>query len=138
MAQDYSNWDIIDFARLESDVLVPFLAGNATIKYGHFDWSANAMGEIQEIAHDGLLIVEGVGLFRPDLNRYLGYKIWVDCPIEEAILRGKKRDREEYKNPQDESWDGIWKRNDAEYLDAFKPQQAADWIFDNAAVSDRP
>lgn len=131
MLADYSLWNLMDFDRLEREVLMPFSEGKSPVAHGHFDWEKNAIGEIREVSHDGRIIVEGVGLFRPHLSMYFEYKIWVDCPLEEAIARGKKRDREEYHNPQDEAWEGIWKKNDLEYLNAFNPKDAADVIIDN-------
>ncbi|MDE1924960.1 MAG: AAA family ATPase [Patescibacteria group bacterium] len=128
---DYSRWEGIDYARLKAEVVVPFLAGANPIRYGHFDWTTNGVIKTNEIQHDDIIIVEGVGLFRPELKDLFGYKVWVDCPVDEATRRGKKRDREEYKNPQDENWDGIWKRNDEEHFEAHSPKEAADFIFKN-------
>ncbi|MAG12475.1 hypothetical protein CL630_01550 [bacterium] len=129
--EDYSLWEIMDFPRLEKEVLKPMLANKTTFSYGHFDWEQNGIIGRREIKHQGLLIVEGVGLFRPELKKYLKLTIWVDCPVEEAINRGKKRDREEYQNPQDEYWDTIWKKNDQEYLEAYHPEKTADIIVNN-------
>jgi uridine kinase len=129
----YSNWEIMDFARLEREVILPFLASANPLEYGHFDWSANKVIKTISVSHNGKIMIEGVGLFRPELNRRFAYKIWVDCPAETATERGKKRDRDEYQNPQDEHWDGIWKKNDEEYLAAFKPKETADFVFDNCA-----
>lgn len=130
-AHDYALWNIMDYERLEQEVIKPFVEGATLLRYGHFDWATNGVALEKEVLAGDILIIEVVGLFRPELNRYFGYKIWVDCPKEEATARGKKRDREEYNNPQDESWDGVWKRNDAEYFEAFQPRAVADLIFKN-------
>lgn len=127
----YSVWEVIDFERLENEVLKPYTTGKNPIHYGHFDWGRNSVVEMREVHHEGCIIIEGVGLFRPNLLKYFAYTIWVDCPIEEAIERGKRRDREEYKNPQDEFWEGIWKKNDLEYLQAFKPKEMANSVVVN-------
>lgn len=127
----YSLWEVMDFKRLEKEVLLPFLVGKNPIQYGHFDWGRNAIKKQRRINHQGRIIIEGVGLFRPELLRYFGYKIWVNCPIEKAISRGKKRDRKANQSSQDEYWDGIWKKNDQEYLDVFKPMEIADVVIDN-------
>lgn len=63
---------------------------------------------------------------------YFSYTIWMDCPVEEATARGKKRDREDYHSPQDELWDGIWKENDVQYDEMYKPREMADVIVSNA------
>lgn len=127
----FTLWEIMDFSRLEKEVLMPFSRGEQTIQYGHFDAKEEEISETREIQNNGLLIVEGVGLFRPELATYFTYKIWIDCPIEEAAARGKKRDREEYGNPTDELWDGVWKDNDREYFEIFKPAESADLLVPN-------
>lgn len=128
---EYSLWDIMDFSRLEREVLAPFAAGATTIRYGQFDWATNGISEVRELTDVHTLIVEGVGLFRPELMKYFSFTIWVDCPVEEAIARGKKRDRKVHQNPQDELWDGVWRKNDAEYYEAYRPDKAADLIVKN-------
>jgi uridine kinase len=129
--QEYSMWEIMDYERLEREVIKPFLAGEPLLRYGHFDWDTNGIELTKEVSHQGVIIIEGVGLFRPELNNCFGYKVWVDCQAEEATARGKKRDREQYQNPQDESWDGVWKTNDQECVIDYKPKEVADLIFDN-------
>jgi uridine kinase len=127
---DFSLWEIMDYLRLEREVLAPFLKGE-NASYGHFDASQESISHTVEIANVGLLIVEGVGLFRPELLKHFSYKVWVETPMEVAIARGKRRDREEYGNPADEQWEGVWKKNDLEYLETFKPQEMADFVFQN-------
>ena len=109
--ENYTHWEGMDFKRLERDVLIPFYKNENT--------------------KTNFLIVEGVGLFRPELLKYFNYKIWIDCDQKVAIIRGKKRDREVNKNPQDEKWDDPWKRNDEEYFDTYKPKDVADLIISN-------
>ncbi len=121
----------MDFERLEKEILVPFSKGENPVSYGHWDHGANDIVKSVEAPHSGLLIIEGVGLFRPELLKYLDYKIWIDCPQDVANARGKKRDREVHKNPQDEKWDGPWKRNDEEYFNTYKPKDVADLIVSN-------
>jgi uridine kinase len=122
----------MDFDRLEREVLIPFADKQDIIRYGHFDAKTESISETIEIQNAGILIIEGVGLFRPELMKYFTFKIWMDCPIEEAIARGKKRDREEYGNPQDELWEGIWRENDMQYYETYKPKEAADVIIANS------
>ncbi|MHB1087015.1 MAG: uridine kinase family protein [Minisyncoccota bacterium] len=130
--KEYSLWNIMDYARLEREVLAPFVSGATSIRYGHFEWAQNNAQEMREVPSTNILIIEGVGLFRPELMKYFAYTIWVDCPLEEAIARGKKRDKDEHHNPQDELWDGIWKKNDIEYFDAYKANEIADVIISSA------
>mgnify|MGYP003402706914 FL=1 len=128
----YALWEIMDFDRLTKEVLIPFHAEAKPITYGHFDWKSNEVAEQREVSNKGVLIIEGVGILRTSLLKYFSYSIWVDCPIEEAIARGKKRDRAVHHNPQDELWDGIWRNNDLEYFSTFSPKEVADLIIDNS------
>ena len=130
-------WDAIDFDRLEQEVLIPFLIGTTTIEYGGYHWGENKVTETKSVEHGGLIIIEGVGLLRPNLNKYFAYKIWVDCPKEEAIRRGKKRDLEVYKLLRNDNWDGIWKINDTEYFNTFKPNEMADYVVMNHENKDK-
>ena len=131
VATNYSNWECMDFRRLESEILIPFFNGDRVLEYGYFDWISNSVVKTKRIEHTGQIIVEGVGLFRPELTDYFSVMIWIDCPIDEAIRRGKKRDQEVYKNPQDEFWNGVWKRNDEEYWIRFKPKEYTHFVINN-------
>jgi len=51
--------------------------------------------------------------------------IWIACPKEGAIKREKQSDGKQYNCPQDQYWDGIWRRNDEEYWSVFKPEEIA-------------
>lgn len=127
---NFRNWEVMDFVRLEKEVIQPFLSGKSEITYGHYDSPPDKTIE-HKVTNDGVLIVEGVGLFNPRLLKYFTYKIWVDVDIEEAIVRGKKRDREEYGNPTDEFWDTVWKENDLQYLESCNPKGVSDYIIKN-------
>ena len=103
----YQYWEVVDFDRLVREILQPFSAGSAELRYGEFDWEKNEVSSQKTIPATDFLIIEGIGVFRPDLMQYFSYTIWIECPLEIAIARGKKRDRDEYGVPQDELWDGI-------------------------------
>ncbi len=134
--ESYEFWDVMDFKRLEKEVLKPFVSGSQNIKYGNFDWGANKLGEEISLDNNGIIIIEGVGLFRPALIKYFSCTIWIDCPIQEAIARGKRRDREEYNNPQDEYWDGIWKKNDIQCFENFSPKANVDFVIKHEKIGE--
>ena len=134
--ENYQLWEIMNFERLEKEVLKPFVSGSQKIKYGKFNWTTNKLEKEVSVHHDGVLIVEGVGIFRPNLMKLFSCTIWIDCPIEEAIDRGKKRDREEYNHPQDKYWDGIWKKNDLQCFEEFSPKANVDFILDHSKVGE--
>ncbi|MSR71511.1 MAG: hypothetical protein EXS50_02485 [Candidatus Taylorbacteria bacterium] len=129
--ENFSHWKGMDFERLEKEILIPFSNGANPVSYGHWDHDANKIIKNVEVPHSRFLIIEGVGLLRPELLKYFSYKIWIDCSQDIANERGKKRDREVHKNPQDEKWDGPWKRNDEEYYNSYKPKDIADLIISN-------
>jgi uridine kinase len=128
-SSEYQFWDIFDFKRLEEEVLKPYLAGDYKISYGEFNWEENKVLNISTIITNGLLIIECVGIFRPEIIKYFSYSIWIDCPIDVAIERGKKRDKEEFGINQDDNWDGLWKRNDLQCFDEFSPKRKSDCII---------
>ena len=127
----YKLWEIMDYTRLEKEIIIPFINKIEIINYGNFNANVEAITETIEIKNTGKIIIEGVGLFRPELLKYFDYKIWVDCPIEVAIERGKKRDMEYGKILTDNLWDGIWRQNDKEYFDTYKPKEAANFLYKN-------
>jgi uridine kinase len=128
---DFSLWEIMDYSRLEKEVLIPFTQKSPLIRYGKFNAKKELVDDFVEIKNQGTLIIEGVGLFRPEIMQYFSYTIWVSVALEEATARGKKRDRDEYQNPNDECWDGVWKKNDLEYYDTFEPDKKADIVISN-------
>ncbi len=126
---EYQLWDIFDFKRLEIEVLKPYLSGDLKISYGEFDWEKNKVLSKSTIITNGFLIIEGVGIFRPEIRKYFSYSIWIDCPIDVATERGKRRDKEEYGISQDKNLDGIWKSNDLQCFNEFSPKMKADFIM---------
>lgn len=123
----YTHWEIVDFVRLEREVLRPFVEGKS-LRYRQFDWGKNRVDKSRELPAAKTIIVEGVGLFRPSLRRYFSLMVWVDCPLHEAIRRGKQRDQDAH----DGSWDGVWKENDEQCFDEYRPKEIAHLVIDNS------
>jgi uridine kinase len=127
----YKNWEIMDYDRFKDDVLMPFYKGQNPITFAHTRWDTDKEHHQISINHNGILVIEGVGLFQPTLMTYYSYSIWVDVPLEEAARRGKKRDRETYNRPQDEKWDGLWKDNDRQFYEKYQPNLLAKQVISN-------
>jgi excinuclease ABC subunit A len=125
----YKLWEIMDYERLEKEVIIPFLNGDKKIKYGHCDGVKKEPIKYIEFENSGHLIIEGVGIFRQEILKYLNYKIWIDCDLDEAIKRGKKRDKEVGQAVVDKLWDGLWKKNEEECFKEFSPIEKADFVF---------
>jgi uridine kinase len=126
---DYHDWEIIDFERLYTAVILPFIHHQNPIAFTEMDWGTGEITRQTEIQHNGVLIIEGIGLFREPLLGRLDIKIWIDCPIEVAVERGKARDKNEYGVDNDHLWDTLWKQNDLQYFASKKPHEAADYVI---------
>lgn len=122
-------WNSIDYKRFEEEVLKPFIKGSKSISYGEFDWLEKCINKTLSVSASDYIIVEGIGLFRPELMKYYTYKIWIDCPIDVAIERGSRRDRLEYGVNHDYLWNGVWKDNDLECYEVYKPDEIADCLI---------
>jgi uridine kinase len=130
--KDYEFWEIIDYNRLNKEVIQTFLSNNQLIKYYNQDWKQST--KKNEIKHNGTLIIEGIGLFRPELMQHFSLTIWIDCPIEEVTLRGKRRNKDQHNTNHDEYWDGIWQKNDLQCFESFSPKQNADFIVNHHQI----
>ena len=134
-SKDYSNWGIVDFKRFKHEVLIPFKDNFSEIEYGIFSWEKNGIASKTRLKNNGKLIIEGVGIFRPELIEYFDYKIWVDLDLEKSLERGKKRDRQDRNCRVDEewdkNWDTVWKKNDKEFFENFNPKGLADLVYNN-------
>lgn len=123
----------IDFERLRSQVLLPFLQGQTSISYQGLNWETGYIDreETLTITDSAILVVEGVSLFRPGINELCALKVWIDCPLEVAKSRGKRRDKLEYGVDNDTLWDGIWEQSDRDYYQNYEPHRVADLLIAN-------
>jgi len=129
----FSFWETMDFLRFEREVLKPFADGESTLRYGDFDRNTDGGvdSDTVEISHKGVLIVEGVGIFRTELLKYFNIKIWIDCSLDVAEARGIKRDREVFHSLHDAQWYKTWRENDEQYFETHKPKEVADIVVPN-------
>ncbi|QEN04980.1 hypothetical protein EW093_09755 [Thiospirochaeta perfilievii] len=126
---NYNLWNIMDYKRLEKEILKPYSNGFKILTYGVFSWNENRIINKTTVSFKDSIIVEGVGLFRPELLKYFTKKIWIDTNLEESIKRGQKRDEEEYGLEPNPEWNNIWKQNDLECFKKYKPLDIADEII---------
>ncbi len=75
------------------------------------------------------VIVEGLGLFVPELLGLFDLRVWVDVRLEEATAQGMWRDEHVWGNPQRDLWTDVWAPNDADFFRRFRPDLAADILF---------
>ena len=122
-----SDWIVFDRDRLEHQVLIPALQGNP-IRYQVFDWHQGKLGDWREITAD-YLIVEGISALHPNLLPYYRFKIWVECSLDVAQLRGLRRGKIAYNIDETESWINRWTPNDRAYFEVYRPDLQADFSY---------
>lgn len=116
-----------DWSAIEGNVLSR-LKNDHEVVTKEYDW--NTLGpkkEVQTIKH--FVIVEGISLLADKYVGYFDLKIWVDCPYEIALERGKRRDKEEQGTDHDELWDTVWGPGSIRYFQKVRPDLKADILF---------
>jgi uridine kinase len=78
----------------------------------------------------GLAIVDGIFLFRPELNDLWDFRIFVQIELDESIRRGVARDGLE----TEQLYRKRYAPGQRLYLESVRPVQLADVIVDNADV----
>jgi uridine kinase len=128
--------DTFDYPALRSSLLLPLgPGGSRCYRTGVFDsWKEVAVGRLVcEAAPDAILLVDGVFLFRADLNDLWDFRIFVDVDADEALRRGIERD---------EGWMGSraaaerryrvrYVPGERMYFESVNPRQLADVIVQN-------
>lgn len=122
-----SDWTVFDRDRLEHQVLIPALQGNP-IRYQVFDWHRGRLEDWRELTA-AYLIIEGISALHPNLLPYYQFKIWVECSLEVAQLRGLRRGKTEYNIDEAESWIGRWTPNDRAYFETYRPDLQANFSY---------
>ena len=121
------DWATIDRHRLVREVLDPARSGSP-ISYQPYDWPNDRLGEPRAVRPSQLLLVEGIGLIHPDTLSFFDLAVWIDCQLEIASERGRRRDRDIYKIDHDAIWREVWTPNDRDYFALFQPDRLADVI----------
>lgn len=116
-----------DWMAIEKDVLARLKTDDSVVTKA-YDW--NTLGpkkESQPVGH--FVIVEGISLLDEKYVNYYDLKIWIDCPYEIALERGKKRDKEEQGTDHDELWETVWGPGSRQYFQRVRPDLKADVLF---------
>jgi uridine kinase len=129
--------DSFDRARLRASVLDSLGPdGDRIYRPAAFDLAADrpAPAEPRLATADAVLLVDGVFLQQPGLDRCWDLTIWVDVAIEESIRRGVARDRVRFGNVGEARRRYLTRYAPAQrmYLDEVDPADRADVVFDNA------
>jgi uridine kinase len=86
------------------------------------------------LASDGLLIVDGIFLLRPELNDLWDFRIFIDIGPDESIRRGVARDGPE----TEELYRRRYVPGQRLYLDAVRPAELADVVLNPGPGTCRP
>lgn len=118
------DWSSVDRMRLLDQVLLPVRRGAAP-RYQIYDGGTGSLGPWIDAA-GSVVVVEGLGLFHPELAAQFDLRIWIDVDLDSATAQGKWRDEHVWQNPQTELWNDVWMPNDADFFARFRPDLAAD------------
>jgi uridine kinase len=125
------DWSCIDRPRLQSQVLGPAQRGEV-VRFQVFDWESQALGPWVSLDGATAVIVEGLGLFHPELVSFFDLRVWVDVDLATATAQGLWRDTHVWNNPERELWEDVWEPNDADFFRRFRPDRAADVLYSPA------
>lgn len=122
-----TDWSGVDRGRLLEQVIRPVRRG-LPARYQTYNARSDALDTWSE-ASGSTVIVEGLSLFHPDLAEQFDVRIWIDVDLDTATAQGKWRDENVWHNPQTELWDNVWKPNDRDFFDTFRPDLTADITY---------
>jgi uridine kinase len=88
---------------------------------------------------NGVLVVDGVFAYRPEINAYWDFRIWVEIPAELSVRRGIERDAEATGDAEqaEELHRDRYLAGELLYIDEVNPRSLVDVILDNSEF-DRP
>ena len=118
------EWSAVERRRLRREVIDPFRVGMPST-FRRYDWSTGELRSAEPLPDAGVLVVDAVGLFHPDLDGSIDLRVWVDLHLELATQRGKARDRLAG-NDHDRLWDEVWVPNERDFAERYRPREAAD------------
>jgi uridine kinase len=83
-----------DLAATVEALLRPLAAGGPA-EWRRWDWVADAWAESHVVRPGGLLVLEGVGCWSPDVADLVGLLVWVEAESQARLARGMARDGEQ-------------------------------------------
>lgn len=92
------------------------------------DWTTGGRQPPRVAPAAPVQLVDAVGLLHPVLLPRLDLTVWVDVPLDEAMARGMRRDRQAG-DDHDALWREVWAPTDRAFAERFRPREAADVTF---------
>jgi uridine kinase len=112
----------VDWQRLQSQLLAS-LRRNEPAWYERFDWLTRQLGSTAQVSPFGVVLVEGVGSFRPELRSFYDFSIYVETPLEVCTTRLQARG-------DSEDWIERWNAAQAWYERHHNPAPHVDVIIE--------
>lgn len=131
--------DSFDHGGLRDELLVPLGQGSRVYRRAVFDFRSDSPVDEPsvEAPPDAILLFDGVFLFRPELDQYWDYRIFVDVDFDEALRRACERDKDLFGSAE-----AVRKRYQARYipgqrlyLQTVRPAESANVMLKNADPS---
>jgi uridine kinase len=119
-----ADWDGVDRARMRTEVLDPFRR-DQTVRFHPYDWEARRLGPATALPPATVVVVDGIGIFHPDLQGCFDLTVWIDVELEDAVRRGLARDQAAGRD-HDRLWSEVWTPNDRDFAEVFSPAAQAD------------
>lgn len=94
-------------------------------------------GTTTPLAADSVLIVDGVFAFRPEIDKYWDFRIWLDVDAELSVRRGAERDQDWAGSEAESIHRNRYLVAERIYLQEADPLKRMDAVIDNTAF-DRP
>lgn len=94
------------------------------------------IAEPMDVADDGLVIVDGIFLHRPELVQVWDASVWVRVPFAISLPRGNSRFPEEHDPDPEARSNRRYVGGQRLYLAEADPECQATWIFDNTALDE--
>lgn len=128
----YQGWDGLRAGvdAVVRHVLLPRRAGAAG-RVPLWDWGRNSPGGFRQLTGAPVLIIEGVGILRPDVVTIPDITVWVEAPANLRKDRALARDGDSYRP----HWN-RWAEQEEEHLAAHDPASLARIVVDGVAESD--
>jgi len=111
-----------DWERLRKEVLEPVSKGQVAT-YQVYDWKSNCLGGVKSIDPLGLVIVEGVYSFRPELRSFYQKSIFVAASLSVRSERARARGQ------NSKEWISRWAAAENYYLEKHDPARTVDWTY---------
>jgi len=93
-----------------------------------YDWhTLGPVAQTQPVRQ--YMLIDGIGVLDPKYAVYFDFKIWMDCPFELSLERGKRRDKVDQGADHDELWDTVWGPGEKQYFERVRPDLLADVLF---------